>query len=280
MIRSTRLIIALVIVLILSVALIGCVEQQVSSRLLIDQISLADENLKTYELEMDVTQAVSGTDAGEAFSSEVSYNMIVASDKKHQKMNIIASGTSSDQGEIQSEITIIGNTWYIKGGDPSNPDMWIKTEVPQGALEQQDTVAQYRRLLEASDFKVTGTERVNNVNSYCVMLEFTPEQKLNFVAQQGIVNPELLAYALNVEDLIPTMSIKYWYDEQTLLPVRMTSEMTVVLNSRTLDIDLPEGQEMEVSIDIKQETNIAYQHIDEPVSIVLSAEAKNAIEVN
>ncbi len=279
MIRSTRLIIALAIVLVLSAALIGCVDQQVSSRLLIDQVRLADENLKTYELEMDVSRAVNGTDAGESFTNNASYHIAVAADKKNQKMNIIANGTS-DQEEIQSEITIIGNTWYIKGGDPSNPDMWIKTEMPQTAFEQQDTVAQYRKLLEASDFKITETERINNLDSYSVTLELTPEQKLNILAQQGIINPQLLAYAPNIEDLIPTMSIRYWYDRKTFLPVKTTTDITVVLNSETVGIELPEGEELNVSIDIRQETNIVYQQIDEPVSVALSTEAKNATEVN
>lgn len=279
MIRSTRLIIALAIVLVLSAALIGCVDQQVSSRLLIDQIRLANENLKTYELEMDESRAISGTDAGESFTNNVTYHVAVTADKKHQKMNIIATGTS-DQGEIQSEITIIGNTWYIKGGDPSNPNMWIKTEMPQTAFEQQDTGAQYLKLLEASDSKVTEPKRINNVDSYGVTLELTPQQKLNILSQQGIISPQILAYALNIEDLIPTMSIKYWYDRQTLLPVKMTSDITVVLNSETVGIELPEGEEMNVSIDIRQETNIVYQHIGKPVSISLSPEAKNAIEIN
>ncbi len=279
MIRSTRLIIALAIVLVLSAALIGCVDQQVSSRLLIDQIRLANENLKTYELEMDESRAISGTDAGESFTNNVTYHVAVTADKKHQKMNIIATGTS-DQGEIQSEITIIGNTWYIKGGDPSNPNMWIKTEMPRTAFEQQDTGAQYLKLLEASDSKVTEPKRINNVDSYGVTLELTPQQKLNILSQQGIISPQILAYALNIEDLIPTMSINYWYDRQTLLPVKMTSDITVVLNSETVGIELPEGEEMNVSIDIRQETNIVYQHIGKPVSISLSPEAKNAIEIN
>jgi hypothetical protein len=138
------------------------------------------DNIRTYQLDMDVTFDMAGEDEGEAFefTQALSYSGAVDVENRQMGLEMTYRSIAETQSEMVrvTEMYFINSMLYTGEGALGEEPTWMKVEVPEEwweGFQQIGWVESQIEILEATQVEVIGNERVGGIN--CYILEVTPD---------------------------------------------------------------------------------------------------------
>lgn len=255
-----------------------------SAQEIIDGVIEAQDDMRSYEFEMDMAMDASGEAEGETFEMTM---VIVSSgaldlDNRQMRMNSAMNVAlpGEDEMEMAIEAYLIDNMGYSLIDVPGTDPVWEKEEVSEADWEEVIEVLSLARpqveLLESAEVEVIGSEKVQGVD--CYVLRVTPDmaQLWETVMQQATLGfggelgwPELTEELL--DEAFYSFSVKQWIAKDTYFLTKVEIDMAIELTAEAMGVE-----EGEVSIDSAM-TMLVYNY-NQPVSIELPPEAEEAIE--
>jgi hypothetical protein len=259
---------------------------------IINSVTGAQGDVRTFQLDMDMTVDMAGVVEGEAFTTTMVVSSAGATDipKSQLMMDMdmnMEMGEMALPGEDTLEVSVvmylIDNTMYMMTEIPEIGPMWIKygIEVP-GEIWGQIDQAQYQiELLEdAAQVEVVGSETVSGVDCYVLQLTPDMEQLWQLMTQQiegagGLGEVALGIDPVLMQDMFRSFSVKQWVAKDTYFLVRAVVNMTLELSAEAMGIPEEESAvTMDMSLDL-----LVYDY-NQPVSIVLPPEAATAMDIS
>ncbi|RLE38990.1 hypothetical protein DRJ17_02240 [Candidatus Woesearchaeota archaeon] len=253
-----RLFLLMVVVLLLFMT--GCEKTK-----LIDKISDASANIDSYTFDMDGTINMKVSLEG-ITQTAVTRNVGSGAVDVNARQMMIKSTISSDQGVIDSEVYIIGDTLYSK--DPIQG--WVKQAVSADVWNQQDQIQKQVDLLRNSKIKKLGDDTVNGIPT--IMLEVIPDTK----KLVGLIQGEQLNLPADVDwnKVFKNIYIKQWIDKDTYYPIKSQTTVGLLLNKDTVG-----GTAQDVEVEMNIDIVMTMDNFNRPVEITLPDEALGAAEV-
>lgn len=273
----------IIVVLLFSVlGVVGCVgKQKISEEDLIEKVILAVENVKTYQLDVDVAINIKGEVEGEAVEGMTMATSLSIVDiiNGKRKMRVAMEKDFLETSEsVEADVYLIGERRYIKIVVPG-PERWVKERVPKGFWDTLNEIKNEIELLKLSEIEILGSENVSGVDCYVVKLIPNLEKLWERVMQTlgvGQTIPEIPSLDL-LQEVIKSVSGKQWIAKDTYF-IKKTQQKLVMLVSSE-NVNFPEvEEEFEVRIDF--DVDEIFHSYNKPVSIELPPEAKSAIEMS
>lgn len=251
-----------------------------SSREIIDGVTEAMKDIRSFRYEMDMTVDMSGDVDGESVdilmttSSEARIDLLNERMWMDASINIVM--TDEDDVSMDMEIYLIDAVAYMLMEAPDFDPLWVKSEAPNEILSQMNQVGSQIELLEtAEEVKVTGSEKVGSY--YCYVLQLNPDaEQLWEVARQqsalggGATLPDVPEDIF--KELFKKFSVKQWIAKDTYRLVKTEIQMNMNLSADVLEVETG---------DVLWDTTMTIYLSDynKSVSIVLPRDAENAVEV-
>lgn len=287
---------ALAFLLIFAITLIGCEKEEngtqigtsISKSELIEKVTALGQGLKTAEIDGDMIMEMSGTDEdGQRMDMTMSMTMSGAMDIPNRNMRMamdIEMDLPDEAGafgallgdSIEMEMYLIGDMMYMNMGEMFGTDGgWMKMRLSADEYgsywEQQDWLGQQTDLLlDAFDVEILGKGKVNGIDCYEIRINPDMEQLFEIMIQDGLMGSGEVD-PLDMEeatDAITDFSVKQWYAVDTFLPIKSEMHMAMV------------DEETGADIDMNMVMNMKYSKVNEPVTIVLPPEAKEAVDMS
>ena len=237
------------------------------------------DNLKTYQFELDMTMHTTGEVEGEATEHTVTMINSGTLDLENLQMKADMSA-DSDEGMMRLEMYIIDGMMYAKPETPEEEPVWMKQEAPVQVWETMSGASgleNYKGLLDTTQAKVIGSEKVKGVD--CYVLQLTPAlaelyqaamDPAGGIGQAGMLPPvpeELL------QDIFQSFSVKQWIARDTYFLIKAEIEMAIETTPELMEYL---GEEVDVSVGIT--INFLAYNYNQPVNIEMPQEALEAIE--
>lgn len=277
--RAKRLL-PLILVLVILLSLVGCSaegeEIKITEEQLMGGITAVDEDIDTYQIDMEMLMSMSGESEGQTFEMSISYDTSGVVDNINKKIRMTMNMETVmlglwQSGSTEMEIYLIGDTMYMKVSESGMPEQWTQ-QTATDLWEQQNMVEQQLELMEASEIDILNSEKVNGVDCYKVKLVPNLE-KLFEIAMQNPASEDIFGeMPFDLGEMVENYSVTQWYAKDTYFPIKATIEITMVMSSE--DMDLP-GEGFEIEADIEMVIN--WSNYGEPVSIELPPEAEYAV---
>ena len=277
---------SLLIVLFVITVIGGCTEKPATPGWVVANALEAQADARTYRMDMDMRIDIKGITEGVTIEGNMSTEANTVIDLPNREVAMTWHTATEGMGEpatsTDTEMYLFEDITYLMRDVPGEEPMWMKQEIPEGAWEQetieslwqsQFTVEQQLQLLEAADVKLLEEEKVDGVD--CYRIEMTPDinQLLSILFQQpGMAGMPTLPF--NMGELVSDVSVRQWFAKETFFLRK--AEIHMVMSITPEAMGAPEGEggvTVEMDIDMS-----AYDH-NEPVSIELPEEAKNATEM-
>jgi len=273
--------ISLVLIMVLSFAACGEEVGLPSAEDIIGGVIDAQDDIRTYEYEMDLSLDEVSTVEGEAGKLTTASKSSGALDLDNRQMrwemtaNLEVSG--EDEESMAVELYLVDNIGYVlyKGSDEE--PMWQKQEALESdwkdIIEMLSMTEPQIDLLQEAQVKVIGSEKVKGLD--CYLLQLTPDKKQLWeaISQQAEFGNLALSYSKVREELLSEMfidfSVKQWVAKDTYFLMKAEIDMAMQLTSEAMEVQ--EG-EMDVNITLSL---LAYNY-NQPVTIVLPPEAEEA----
>jgi len=261
--------ISLVLVMVLSFA--ACAKEP-SAQEIVDGVIESFDNIRTYQLDMDVTFDIAGEDEGEAFEFTQALGYIGAVDVENKQMRLEMTYRSiaETQPEMEqvTEMYLIGNIQY-QGEQTEEGTEWKKYEVPAESWEEFQQIGwgeSQIELLEAAQVEVISSERVDGID--CYVLEVTPDLEqlwqlsnhLHFDEAPDVTEEYL-------QEIFRSFSVKQWVAKDTYF--LMKAEIDIAE-------EFPPDGAGPSTVDIAM-VLLSYDY-NQPVSIELPPEAVEATQ--
>lgn len=235
--------------------------------------------VKTYQMDMDMTMEMAGEAKGETFGTTTAMDFSGVFDVENRQMWVDATMNVAVPGESEvdmgMEMYLIGDMLYMMMDVPEMGPMWVKSETPQGYWEPMSQVEAQVELLNTAQVEVVGSESVRGLD--CYVLQVTPDMKQlwKMAMQQAQATggevPEVMEEL--IEEMFRSFSVKQWITKETYFLTKAEIDMAMELTPESMGIP---GEEGVITMDIAISL-LAYNY-NQPVSIVLPAEAEGAIE--
>lgn len=252
-----------------------------SAQEIIDGVIEAQDEIRAYEFEMNMTMDMAGEAEGEALERTVTMESSGTLDLENVQMRadltINVVEPEEDEIEMGVEMYIIDGMMYAMLEAPGEEPTWMKEEVPTERWEILKGISgleTYKELLETAQVKVIGSEKVKGVD--CYVLQLTPEmaQLWQTAMGQGGVGGEGILLSIPKEllgEVIRSFSVKQWVAKDTYF--LMKAEIDIAVESTSELMGYP-GEKEEMSMDITI-SFLAYNY-NQPVTIVVPPEAVEA----
>lgn len=194
-------------------------------------------------------------------------------------MNLALTG--EEDMEVEAEMYLVDNTFYILTDMLGMGPMWMKLEMsemeelPEEYWEQADLLELPIELLEAFEVEVTGSEKVDGID--CYVLEINPDmeqlwQMFETTELEMADIPEDLEGHL--DEMFRSFSVRQWIAKDTYLLTKQEIEMTMEFTPEAMGFPEEEG---EAAIDLF--ITLLFYDYNQPVSIELPPEAENAMDI-
>ena len=255
-----------------------------SAQEIIDGVIKAQDDIRTYQFDMDMTMDMAVEAEDETFEQGMAMGFSGALDLENRQM-IMDMTTSiemfGEAMEISGEMYIIGDMMYTMTEDPETGSIWQKSEMPSGLWEEVNQyinqVEPQMELLQVVQVEVIGSEEVRGVDCYILQLTPDMEQLWQLAMQQsGATGEEMLPDVGEefLQEAFKNFSIKQWVAKDTYFLTKVEMYMAMELTPEALGYPEEEGlMTMDITMDL-----LAYNY-NQPVSIELPPEAEEAVEV-
>lgn len=184
-----RVLLIFLIIGVLTIPLLGCSEEKQNPEDLKAELIKASNSIKTYKFSLEAKMALNES-IGEEENIITSGSGEISIKERKMKMITTTSLGSKDnmnnQTLTQMDIYMIGNTIYTKVKMGIFGYQWTKMDVEEDYWDTQDQLNQQIELLEVSEVKLIGGEKINNID--CYLIEVSPDlEKLWEVINSGSV---------------------------------------------------------------------------------------------
>jgi hypothetical protein len=284
-----RKILAMSMVLVMLLAFSACGGETLpTAEQIIDGAIQAQDDMRTYEFEMDMTMDMAGEAEGEAFEATIGmdYSGALDTDNKEMRMTVTASAvaTGEEEAETALEAYIVDGTGYSKTIAPGTEPEWEADEFSEeeweetweGIVEVLSLAAPQLELLEAAEAEVIGSETVKGVDCYVLRLTPNIKQLWDTIMQQatmgfggGLGLPEFTEEIFNEASY--SLSVEQWVAKDTYFLMKVEIDTTIELTAEAMQVT-----EGEMTIDTA--LNLLAYNYNQPVSIELPPEAEEAVE--
>jgi len=256
-----------------------------SAQEIIDGVIEAQDDIRTYQFDVDMTMDMAFEVEDEAFEQDMAMGFSGALDLENRQMIMdmtMSTEIFEEAMEMSAEIYIIGNMVYTMVEDPETGSMWEKSEMTPEFWEEVNQyinqVEPQMELLEVVQVEVIGSEKVGGVDCYVLQLTPDMEQLWQLAMQQAGVTGELVLPDIGEEFLreaFKNFSVKQWVAKDTYFLTKVEMYMAMELTPEALGYPEEEGlMTMDITMNL-----LAYNY-NQPVSIELPQEAEEAVEVN
>jgi hypothetical protein len=277
--KAVKVIIALSLALVLSLAVVGCdrgLPQEEIDRI-VENVSSAQFDSLKLDLDIDMTMTVEGgaspgqmilTSSGTGVVDMVSHEIQIAMD---MNLDIPEVGTQT----MATEYYLVGEWLYTSFDIPDVGKQWLKTAVTPGMWEQQSQIEQQIEFLKtAVKVKSLPDEAVDGTDCYVFEAVPSVEALGELLSQQtSIIGMDLSQ--LNLADLLKEMRVKEWIAQDSYQVLR--SEVYLRLQMKPADVGATSADFDTMVIDMTMATKL-YDY-NQPVSIELPDEALDAQEI-
>lgn len=266
----------------LAVALGGCIDSGPSAEEL--KVMMIDSlvNLDSYKFTMDTKQSMEITDFSDA-SGPREMKMTVAShgvgaiNLTGRAMWMTANTTTSseDMGDVSNvmEMYFIGDTIYM-GLDKN----WtqLKMPFPEEAWGQQNQVKHQMELLNQSDIKLVGSEKIDGTS--CYRVEVIPDMGTYSIILEEQFGSMPLA-GVNMTALYENSEMEWtvWLAKDTNMPRKIEVSMMFTMTPELIGLPAEEIGDFEMSTDVV--TLMLFSDYNQPLEITLPEDAKNAVSL-
>ena len=269
-------IVTLLLVLIMIFSFIACAKEP-SAQDIVDGVIESFNNIRTYQLDMNVAFDMTGEEEGEVFENiqAMKYNGTIDVENKQMRMEMTAERipkTVQPEMLLDDEIYYIDGILYIMSKVPRYEPTatWIKQEVPEEWWEEFQQMGwgeSQIKILESAQAEVISSERVEGID--CYVLEVTPDLaqlwRLSYLLHFDEAPDVTEAY---LEEVFHNFSVKQWIAKDTFFLAK--SEIDIA-------IEFPPEEAGLSTLDIAM-VLLSYDY-NQPVSIELPPEAEEAIEM-
>ncbi len=280
-------IVAISLVLVMALSFTACGEELPPAQEIIDGAIQAMGDMRTCQMDMDMSLEMTGEAEGEAVDAIVGIDASGALDIKNRQMQMDmtmnAVVTGEDDVDMNMEMYLVENTFYIMTDVPVMGPTWMKLEMPEEMPEEYwepaDLMELQTEFLEAVEVEVTGREKVDGIDCYVLEATADFEQLWQLIMQQveatGMEMDDIPEEFEGLPDEIsPSYSVKIWIAKDTYFLTKAEIDLAIELTSEAMGALDAEG---EMAIDMVL-TLLAYDH-NQPVSIELPPEAEDAVEM-
>jgi hypothetical protein len=278
--KSVKIILALSLALVLSLAVVGCdqgLPQEEIDQIVENVASARFDSLKM-DMDMDMTMTVKGgASAGQMTMTGTGTSVVDMAGRAMQmamdmNMDIPDIGVQT----MATESYLVGEWMYTSFEIPELGEQWLKTAVTPGMWEQQSQVEQQIEFLRSavkvkslSDQAVDGTD--------CYVFEVVPsvEALEELLSQQTSIMGGMDFSQLNLADLFEEMRVREWIAKDSYRVLR--TEVYMRMQMEPADVGATKDDFNEMVIDVNMATRL-YDY-NQPVSIELPDEALDAQEI-
>ena len=278
-------VVAVSLLLIVTLSVTACNGEKLpSAEEIVAAILDSQQNIETYQLEMDMEADITVEAEGETVNMYAVVDYEGSIDVQNTEMKIIMDINMMipDMGEIEvkEHMYLVDNMMYIGIDMPAfmGGSTWIKAQMPVYMPEEMNQVLSLTALIETAEITVLGSEIVNGVDCYVVEVVPDADQLWELVSQQlqfmgdEIEIPDITGEL--IRKMYDDVSVTYYIAKDTYFLI--SSSMDMFLELTPADLGYPEEEGL-MTMDITMEL-LAFDY-NIPVSIELPPEAADAIEI-
>ena len=278
--KTVRLILALSLALVLSLAVVGCDQGLPQEE--VDRIieNVANARFDSLKLDMDMTvnmKVVGGSDPGEMTMTGTGNGVVdIANHEMQMAMDLSMDIPEMGVQTFATESYLVGEWMYTSFEIPELGQQWLKTAVTPGMWEQQSQLEQQIELLKtAVKVKSLADQLVDGTNCYVFEVVPSLEALGEMLSQQTSAAGIMDLSQLDLANLFKEMRVKAWIAQDSYRVLK--SEVYAQMQVGPGDVGATEADFERMVLDI----NIARKTYDynQPVSIVLPPEALEAEEM-
>lgn len=258
---------------------VGCGQEvKLTNEELLGKVTSASASLKTCQFSLSQTIHLSGQGKEQKIDTTAQYDVTGVVDLENRKMrlrvlmNLPEEARPQGMPEIfEMEQYCLGDAIYSHANLPGMSSQWLKSRVPEGYWEMQKQVRGEVELLQSSEFKILGREKVGGTE--CWLAELKPDmQKL---AELASASPLAQLDAEHLRKTLKNVEVRQWYAVDTFLPLKGQFELVMGGNSRDFGFS---GEDLNLTMRMELVHN--YSNFNEPVELELPPEAEKAVEMN
>ncbi len=257
----------------------GCAQEQIGGEELKEQMNSSLEEIDSYKFDMKAESKTELTKYGKraGLESITTGKGLVDRESKNMKLEMTTtmgvSGRSSTVGS-RAKMYCLNDSLYMKTsiGISEVPSNWLKMEMSEERWSAQNQLNEYFVLLNRSELKVLGSEKVNGTECYAVKVVPHNGTLWEMMVNEPAMSKQMQEINRN-EVEIKNASAKFWVAKDTNFPMRTETTMELKMDSGALNMSTQE--DLTVTLDLAVEVN--YYSYNEPVSISLPQEAKDAV---
>jgi hypothetical protein len=283
--RMRKKFIAASLLLIIVLSLTACNGEELpSAEEIVTAFLDSQQNVETYQLDMDMDMDATVEAEGETFEMNMGIDCTGTMDVTNAEMKMVMdiNMMMPDVGEIEmaEAVYLVDDMMYIGVDMPVSMggSAWMKSQIPGDMIEGMNQVESLTALVETAEITVLGSEKVNGVDCYAVEVIPDADQLWELVSQQLQLTGDELEIPDTAGDVIRNMydniSVTYYIDKDTYFLVRSSFDMSLEMTPE--DLGYPEEEGLMI-MDIMMDMLMFDYNL--PVSIELPPEAEDAIEM-
>ncbi len=265
--------------------------QEIIDRAIYCLVNTSLDDIKSYNFDTGMSLEITGE--VEALEMSIAMDISGAMDLENKEMSADATISTlmpgeEDEIEVAMEIYVVDEIMCGKTEMPEIESVWGWEECSEEDWEVLigiiTPIESHLDLLELADVSVTGSEEVNGVD--CYVLQLTPNlENLWEMASQQIEAFEPLVENSSVigdvfpiiedvfQEVVTSYSVKQWVAKDTYFLTKSEIDISMDMTPVVKEVMDAEGM-MKIDVALSY---LAYDH-NQPISIVLPPEAKEAIE--
>lgn len=278
-----RKISVVILALTLSLAAIGCGEEELTQEEIekvVDNAAAANAEVDTLRFDMDMLMTTEVIAKGETNEITIVTDGAGAIDRANREMQFTMNITTDMPGkdeQMSVEFYAVAGWMYTKVDIPVIGEQWMKMRSTMEMWEAQSQIDQQVELLQtATEVNLLGSEYISGTECYVVELVVSAEAFDKLLSQQQIPGMEDINLGdLDLTDLFKEVSVKEWIAKDGYL--LMKSEIHMLMEFTSSDLGVPKADLEKMTMDMNLEARF-YNH-NQAVSIELPEEALQAQEI-
>lgn len=285
---KTSKILALVVLFIVIASTFYALLSEPSAGEIVEMSLGSMEDVKSYRFTLDaeILMNMSSEDREESLPMSMKGEGAVNLEEKKMWMKVeskVISEELPEEMKMEMEVYMVGNVMYMKLTSPEIGEQWVKMEIPEEMLEDawksENQLEQQRALLQSSEVRKLGDERVRGEECYVLELKIDAEKLMEIIQNQTFFGGETIPFSEFERELLNNteINIKEWISKSTKLPMR--SEMVMKMHVEGEDLSLNESEEMNLSMEMTMKMTMEFYDYNEDIEIEVPEAAENAIEI-
>ena len=265
---------ALILVLLAVLALAGCgsSETKVNADEVVQDALAAQANVDSSHMVINIDATAEGTLNGEPLDAGLDAALTADIDWANKKMKADL-GMNADYNGVSFPISVkmyaVDNCSYTQMTFGLMADNWTKSEFPMDFWfsQDQDNGQFVDGILQSTEAESLPSQKVGGVSCYVLQLEPDIAALQQMLSEQGASVEEMP----DIDSLISDLSIKVWVAKDT----SYVTKIEIVLSAHLTGEAMGDPESSDI-LDISLTVTMEMTDVNEPVSIELPNEAKNA----